>query len=70
MSTPLVGARQIQWMFDGLGPFITGKKSRPVLTDQPLLHLGNGKNVAIADDQIDVIERDAFGAETAADHFL
>ena len=45
-----------------------GKEARHVLVDQPLLHFRNRKNVAIADDQIDVIERDAFGIQTIVDH--
>ncbi len=47
-----------------------GKEARHVLIHQPLLHFGDGKDIAIADDQIDVIERDAFGVEAIVDHLL
>ena len=50
-------------MFGGLGPLIFGKEARHILIYQPFLHFGHGENVAIADNQIDVIE-------AIVDHFL
>ena len=45
-----------------------GEEARHVLVDQPFFHFRNRQNVAIANDQIDVIERDAFGIQTIVDH--
>jgi hypothetical protein len=46
------------------------QEARGVEINQPFLHLRHGQDVAIADDQIDVVERDAFGLEAVVDHFL
>src|SRR5437868_15294114 len=66
----LVGTRQIQRMFGSLSSLMPGKEARHVLIHQPLLHFGDGKDIAIADDQIDVIERDAFSVQAIVDHLL
>src|SRR5258708_26862475 len=66
----LVGTRQIQRMFGSLSSLMLGKEARYVLILQPLLHFGDGKDIAIADDQIDVIERDAFSVQAIVDHLL
>ena len=50
--------------------FEVGQEARRVKIDQPLLHLRNRENVAVAYHQIDVVERDAFGLEAVVDHFL
>ena len=50
--------------------FVIGKEARRVEIDQPLLHFRHRQDVAIADDQIDVVERDAFGLEAIIDHLL
>ena len=57
-------------MFGSLSSLMLGKEARHVLIHQPLLHFGNGKDIAIADDQIDVIERDAFGVQAIVDRLL
>src|SRR6202521_2009475 len=57
-------------MFGSLRSLMLGKKARHVLIDQPLLHFGNREDVAIANDQIDVIKRDAFGVQATVDHLL
>src|ERR1700687_194379 len=57
-------------MFGSLRSLMLGKEARHVLIDQPLLHFGNREDVAIADDQIDVIKRDAFSVQAIVDHLL
>ena len=57
-------------MLGGLGPFMLGKETRHVLVDQPFFHFRNRQNVAIANDQIDVLQRDAFGIQAIVDHLL
>ncbi len=57
-------------MFGSLGSLMFGKEARHVLIDQPLLHLGNREDVAIAHDQIDLIQRDAFSVQAVVDHLL
>jgi len=46
------------------------KEARRVEIDQPLLHFRDRQDVAIAHDQIDVIERDTFGLQAIIDHLL
>src|SRR5882757_4046046 len=57
-------------MFGRLGPFIFGKEPRHVLIDQPLFHFVNRKDVAIANDQIDILKRDVLGVQAIIDHLL
>ena len=62
--------RAIAACVKGVTPFELREKARRVKIDQPLLHFLDRQDVAIADDQIDVVERNAFGLETIIDHFL
>ena len=66
----LVLTRQIQRVLGRVAPFEFRKEARRVEIDQPLLHFRDRQDVAIAHDQIDVVECDAFGFEAIVDHFL
>ena len=66
----LVRMLQIQRVLGGVAAFEVREESRRVEIDQPLLHFGDRQDVAIAHDQIDVVERNAFGFEAIVDHFL
>ena len=61
---------QIQRVLGGVAAFEVREEARRVEIDQPLLHFGDRQDVAIAHDQIDVVERNAFGFEAIVDHFL
>ena len=54
----------------GLRAFIFGKEAGQVLIHQPVFHLRHRQDVAVADHQIDVVHRDAFGIEAIIDDFL
>src|SRR6266404_1757936 len=56
-------------MFGSASALMLGQKSWHILIDQPLFHLRHRKDVAIADDQIDVVQRDAFGTQAIVDDF-
>ena len=66
----LVLTRQIQRVLGGVAAFELREEARRVEIDQPLLHFLDRQDVAIAHDQIDVVERDALGFEAIVDHFL
>ena len=57
-------------MFGDVGALVFGKKARHVLIHQPVFHFGNRQDVAIANDEIDVVKRDALGIQAIIDHFL
>jgi hypothetical protein len=57
-------------MLGSLRALKLGKETRQVLIDQPLFHFRHRKDVAIADDQVDVVQRDALGLQAIVDHFL
>ena len=66
----LVLPRPVERMLRRLAALEFGEKARRVEIDQPLLHFRDRQDVAIAHDQIDVIERDAFGLQAIVDHLL
>ena len=66
----LVGVAAEVRMLRGLLALGRRHEARHVLVGQPRLHVGHRHDVAIAHDQIDVVERDAFGFEAIVDHLL
>ena len=66
----LVGGAAEVRMLLGLLALGRRQESRHVLISEPLLHVGHRHDVAIAHDQIDVGERNAFGIEAIVDHLL
>ncbi len=66
----LVGIGSEVRMLRGLLALGRRHEARHVLIGQPRLHVGHRHDVAIAHDEIDVIERDAFGLEAIVDHLL
>ena len=66
----LVGAGPEKGMPDRLFPLLRRKDFGHVLVGQALFQLAHGKDVAIAHHEIDVVERDALGAQTVVDHVL
>ncbi len=66
----LVRLRQVERILGRLRTFIDAHERRHVLVDEAPLHLLDRHDVAIAHDEIDVVEQDALGIEAIVDDFL
>ena len=63
-------ARPVQRMFCGVTSLVFRQEARHVLIDQPVFHLRHRQDVAIADHQLDIGQRDTFGIEAIIDHLF
>ena len=63
----LFGSRMEVGVALGVRPLIFRQEAGHVLIQQPVFHLGDRQNVAVADHKIDVVQRDAFRVEAVVD---
>jgi hypothetical protein len=66
----LAGLRPVQRMFGDVGAFVFGEKARHVLIHQAVFHFGDRQDVAIAHDEIDVVEPNALRIQAIIDDLL
>ena len=66
----LARGRAIERVSGCVVPFVLRQETRRIGVDQSVLQLRYRHDVAIGDDQLDVVDRDAFGREAVVDHLL